>query len=173
MSTAFQPGFVELLERAGAHPPRHGRGKWRCGECGHPALSVNVAKELYHCFYAGCSFSGGTGTLRNRLGIRREWIPKGEWIRQQREQGQVHDAALRLYAAAKARCLALYDELRTLNRIEAGAHRIGPSEAVWAALAMVYCDRPAIEHAVDMLESNHPAEVLEALEEDKSVKTQQ
>jgi len=163
MEAAIQPGFLELLERAGAIPSRHGRGKWRCPDCGHPALSVNLDKQAFHCFYAGCGFSGGIGTLRNRLGICPEWIPKAEWLRQKRERERTRDAAQRLHEAVKARRFRLFDGLRILAGVEAGAHRAGPTEAAWNALAMVYSERPGIEAELDALESGSAADVFRVL----------
>jgi hypothetical protein len=157
MGTAIEPGFLELLEQVGAVPPRHGRGKWRCPECGRPDLSVNLEKQVFHCFHAGCSFSGGMGTLRQRLGIERQRLPKAEYIRQCRECERVHDAALRLYAAAKLRRFELYDQLRVLGRIEVGAHDCGPTEAAWSALALVYSEPPRILAELAILENANAA----------------
>ena len=164
MSTTFQPGIVELLELAGANPPRFGRGKWTCPNCQRPALSVNTDKQVFNCHHAGCDFHGGIGTLRQRLGIEREWLPKPEYIRQCRECESVHDAALRLYAAAKARRFARYDELRILARMETGAHIAGLTEAAWDTLALVYAERPVIECELDILENSGAAELISFLD---------
>lgn len=152
-----------MLEQAGAVPPRHGRGKWRCGECGHPALSVNVDRALYHCFHSGCNFSGGLGTLRHRLGIQGDWIPTAEWVRQKQERERVSAAAGRLSHAVLERSKVLFDRLRDLRRAEVAAHRLGPTEASWDALAKVYRERPAIEGELDVLETGSAADVFQAL----------
>ena len=167
MSILAQPGFSELLERAGAIPPRHGRGKWTCPECKRPALSVNADKAVYHCFYAGCGFSGGPGTLRKRLGIASERLPSAEYRELCRKQERAHDAAERLYSAAKARRFELYDQLCVLAGIQVGAHRAGLSETAWRALAMVYREQPAIEAELDRLGSGNAGTVLECLSEAK------
>ena len=127
-------------------------------------MSVNADKALYHCFYAGCGFYGGLGTLRNRLGIRREWIPRDEWIRQLRERERMQGAALKLYEAAKVRRVALCDQLRSLNRAEALAHCSGPTEASWDALALVYHGRPVIEADLERLETGSANDVLRHLQ---------
>lgn len=165
MGTLVQGDIGALLEQAGARPPRHGRGKWLCPECGRPDLSVNLEKQVFHCFHAGCSFAGGIGTLRQRLGIEREWLPKAEYIRQCRQRESIHDAALRLYQAVKARRFELLNEFHTLNRIEAGAHKAGPTQAAWGALALIYQQRPPVEQQLDRLESGSAGIVLECLSE--------
>jgi hypothetical protein len=118
---------------------------------------------VFHCFYAGCAFHGGMGMLRKRLGIAREWIPHDEYIRLRREREQAYDAAERLHHAAKVRRFELYDELRILARIEAGAHRARPTDAAWNALAMVYRERASIEQELDRLQSANIEQLLHIL----------
>jgi hypothetical protein len=122
---------------------------------------VNLDKQVFHCFYAGCEFSGGIGALRNRLGLRRERVSKGEWIRRRREQERAHDAAVRLYVVAHARQLELREGLRLLGRAEIVAYDAGPDDPhTWEILSTVYQRRPEIEGELDALENCGAAEVL-------------
>jgi hypothetical protein len=89
-------------------------------------------------------------------------LPEAEYRELCRKRARVHDAGQRLYAAAKARRLALCDGLRTLARIEAGAHRAGPSEEAWVALAIVYSERPGIEAELNGLESGSADDAAKA-----------
>lgn len=156
MSVAIQPGIEELLEQAGARPPRRGRGKWTCPECHRDTLSVNAQKQVFNCHHAGCEFRGGMGTLRKMLGIEREWLPRAEYEARRQRREQVDHAAERLYQTAKARRFELYDELRMLYQIEAEAHAAGPERAeVWDTLAHAYSRRPDVLAELAFLENSH------------------
>lgn len=91
VTTATQFDIVALLEQAGAIRPPHGREKWTCPSCQHPALSVNPDKAVFRCFYVGCEFHGGLGTLRSRLGLGREWLPRDEYFRLRGEHQKEHE----------------------------------------------------------------------------------
>ena len=161
--TEAEPGIAELLEMAGARPPKHGRGKWTCPECHCDTLSVNRENQVFKCHHAGCDFHGGIGTLRKRLGIEREWLPRDEYLRQMRERERAEEAARRLYAAAHKRQLELREEFRNLALMELSAHECGPIEEAWDVLAEVCAERPRIEQKLDMLESRSTSQVFNAL----------
>ena len=160
MNEAVEYGITSLLEMTGARI--HGRNRADCPDCKRPR-AVSFTDTAFYCHGIDCEFHGGIGTLRKRLGIGREWLPKAEYIRQCRERERAHDAAERLCAAARARRFVLYDELGSLNRIEAGAHRAGPCEAAWSALAMVYAGRPRILAELAVLENSRVTDLVEFL----------
>lgn len=64
MNEAIERDLYALLLHAKAAPPRNGHGKWDCPRCASRArLSVNVEGGLFHCFHAGCNFSGNVHLL--------------------------------------------------------------------------------------------------------------
>ena len=76
LSARGQFDIAALLEMVGANPPRYGRGKWGCPDCGRPAhVSVDFAKEAFKCWHAGCSFRGYRQTLEKRLGLPQSGQP--------------------------------------------------------------------------------------------------
>jgi hypothetical protein len=96
------------------------------------------------------------------LGIYRR-LPSAEYRELCRKRERVRDATERLCAAAKSRRFELYDQLRTLARIETGAHSPGPTEAAWGALALVYRQRPVIVAELDALENCSVADLFDLL----------
>jgi hypothetical protein len=150
---ATQHDIEALLAETGAHPPRHGRGKWICPECQRPALSVNLDKQVFNCFHGGCEFHGGIGTLRKRLGMHREWLPDDEYRRLRRKRERARDAAQRLAGAVRCRREGLLDRLRSLNQLEVASHGIGPTEAAWQGLGLTYADRPKVLSELVILEN--------------------
>jgi ribosomal protein L37AE/L43A len=143
LSTAVQYDLVALLEASGARS--RGPRRYDCPECGsRRTVAVDEGRGLFHCHHAGCSFSGSIGTLRKRLGLGRGWLSRREYIRLRREREQVSEAAVRLYAAVKARWGELIDRLHGLNRLGVQAHDAGATEATIGALAVVYAERPRI-----------------------------
>jgi hypothetical protein len=84
-----------LLEKAGAKPPRYGRGKWRCPKHnGTPSLTVNVEGEWFKCWHGGCTWRGNIHTLRRELGMSRPWIPASQFramVRAKRLAAGLHD----------------------------------------------------------------------------------
>jgi len=160
VSIAVQADIGALLEMAGARI--RGRSRADCPQCKRPR-AVSFNESAFCCHGIDCKFRGGIGTLRQRLGIERQWLPKAEYARACRERERVHDAAQRLHAAAASRRLELHDRLRILAGIEAGAHESGPPEAAWSALALVYQERTVIEAELDRLESGNAATVFECL----------
>jgi hypothetical protein len=157
---ATQHDIETLLAETGAHPPRHGRGKWICPECQRPALSVNLDKQVFNCFHGGCEFHGGIGTLRKRLGVHREWLPDDEYRRLRRKRERAHDAAARLYGAIQARRNGLLDLLHCLNQLEVASHRIGPTETTWRRLALTYADRPKVLSELVILENASACDLI-------------
>jgi len=68
--------FQALLIQARAREPRSKRGKWGCPVCGKLRVSVNLDRRVYHCFTAGCAFSGNIMTLARHLGLK---VDSVEW----------------------------------------------------------------------------------------------
>jgi hypothetical protein len=147
--------FADMLQSAGARPPRYGR-KWDCGACGGKgSLSVDLEKGLFNCFHAGCAFRGGISALRARLGIPREWLPRDVYLRQQQERERANRRARVIADRIRDQRLKLHDQLRRLNHLERCAHAAGPDHiATWGTLALVYRERPQIEVALDWLETS-------------------
>jgi len=157
LSTAFQPDIAALLERAGARP----RGnRHDCPQCGG-RRTVTHGAEVFFCHK--CGWKGNSITLERALGLRRQWIPSAEYIRRQRQRERANEAARALYERVKARRFALYDELRTLGRIEAGAHARGPTEVAWDGLALVYRGRPMILAELGILDNAGAADLVRFL----------
>jgi len=159
-TVAVQSDILELLETAGARP----RGnRHDCPKCG----GLRTVTHTEECFYCHkCGWKGNGISLAKELGIHRR-IPSPEYRELCRTRERAHDAAERLYRAAKARRFELYDRLRILARVEAGAHRAGLSETAWRALAMAHREQPAIEAELDRLGSGNAGTVLECLSEAK------
>jgi len=159
MDAAVRHDIGTLLAEAGARPA--GPRRYDCPECGsRRTVSVDEGRGLFHCHHAGCGFSGGVGTLRKRLGLRREWLPRAEYVRQRKERERVHDAAQRLARAVHARRVELLDSLSHVNRLEALIHDAGPSEASWEVLALVYAERSGIVAELAVLESASAADLV-------------
>jgi hypothetical protein len=151
VNVAAQYGITSLLEMTGARI--RGRNRADCPDCKRPR-AVSFNETAFCCHGIDCDFHGGIGTLRKRLGICPQWLPKREHIRQCRERERVHHAAERLCAAVKARRTELLQALHTLSRIEVGALRAGPEKpSVWDALAVVYRERPGTLAELAFLEN--------------------
>jgi len=167
MRLGVEHSMAELLEMNGA--PIRGRNRADCPECTR-LRSVSFNETAFCCHGIDCEFHGGIGTLRKRLGIAREWLPKPEYIRRCRQRDQAHEAAERLCHLAKTRRFELYDELRTLNRIGAGAHHAGPTEAPWGALERVYAERPRLLAELTILENCSATELVHFLISDETTR---
>lgn len=87
--------FQALLVKAGAVEPRSKRGKWRCWLCGKVRLSVNLDRQLFHCFTSGCACSGNMTTLANQLGYK---MNSPEWVKKASEGARRHQAEERAEA---------------------------------------------------------------------------
>lgn len=156
MGALVQADIGTLLEQAGANP----RGnRHDCPKCGG-LRTVTNSVEAFYCHR--CQWKGNTVTLAKELGIYRR-RPSAEYREFCQKRERARDAAQRLHAAAKARRFELYQELRGLGRVEAGAHRAGPTEAAWNALAMVYRQRPIVEQELEQLESGDAETALQCL----------
>lgn len=153
--------FQELLERSGAMPPRSARGKWLCPECHKWALSVSLERELFHCFEAGCAFSGGARTLRRKLGIRDgRTYGQRQYERLVRYKAECAAASL---TQAVGRCENhLLSRCRQLGRRELRAHEAGPGHPeTWNILAAVYAEQPAVIEEIERLAAADAAEAFE------------
>lgn len=145
-SIALQPAIEELLERAGARP----RGnRHDCPKCG-AQRTITHTPECFFCHH--CGWKGNARSLERELGIRREWLPKAEYIRQQKARQQAEGAAKAFLSQCRTERLRAFDALRELSRLEALAHDAGPeSETAWNALALVYSQRPRLEATAALL----------------------
>jgi hypothetical protein len=142
--------IAALLEKAGAKPPRYGRGKWRCPRHnGTPSLTVNLDGEWFRCWNSSCDFKGNIYTLRRQLGMSRPWIPAAEFrlmVRAKRLAAALHDRAEAL------RC-EWTDALLALAQIERGATKAGVDHPyALDAMALVLEQRPWFEEMLDKLE---------------------
>ena len=167
MGALVQTDIGVLLEMAGARI--RGRNRADCPDCKRPR-AVSFNETAFCCHGIDCHFHGGPGTLRQRLGIERQWLPKAEYARQCRERKRGSEAARRLHHAAKVRRFALYDELRTLARIEVGAHDCGPTGAAWSALALVYSERRRILAELAIFENANAAGLARFLTADDAAR---
>jgi hypothetical protein len=167
MNAAAQYGITPLLETAGARI--RGRNRADCPECGRPR-AVSFNESAFCCHGIDCNFRGGIGTLRERLGLRREWLPKPEYIRQCRNRERARDAAERLYAAAKARRFELYDKLQSLAQIEIGVHKAGLTNPAWNGLALVYQQRPRLLAELTILENASAPDLVRFLIADETTR---
>ena len=171
VNTVLQYDLATLLERAGAQPPRYGRGKWGCPKHhGSRSLSVDMARGLFNCHHAGCDFHGSTETLARELGLARRLCPAQ--FHEQRQAGERADRAERaLYEEVKARRFELLDKLHSLNRLELRAHGGGPNEtATWDALAGVYAERLGVLAELTILENSGAADMIRFLSADSATR---
>jgi hypothetical protein len=151
----------DLLWQTGARPS--GRHRFDCPDCGGKStVAVDETKGVFFCHHANCEFNGGIGTLKKRLGISRQWLPKEEYLRQKRVREYRRLQAETLYETVRSRRLSLLDELNAYNRLEWQAHDAGPGHpATWDALALVYRQQPRIEQELDFLESASAQELIQ------------
>jgi len=151
--------LLDLLEKTGARV--HGR-RADCPSCKRRrSVSFDASRGVFCCHGIDCDFSGSLATLRQRLGIEREWLPRGEYIRQRRKRERGREAARRLYAVVQGRRLELLDELHHLGSLELKVHRAGPDHpATWDGLALVYRERSRVESELDFLETATARELV-------------
>jgi len=134
-------------------------------------VTVDQVKEVFCCHHAGCGFHGGIGTLRKRLGIAREWLPRAEYIRQQQTRDRVHAAAEQLAAWVHDRRKELLRALHELNRLEALAHKAGRRHpATWGALTLVYGQRPEILVELAILENASAVDLVQFMTSDSEAR---
>jgi len=152
--TTTQFDITALLEQAGARP----RGnRFDCSKCGG-VRSITHTDECFFCHK--CHWTGNTVTLARELGIQTR-VSFTEYREIQHRREQAHQLAERV----KARMRELQDDLRSLARIESGAHEAGPDRPlVWDALALVYRQRPIILAELAYLEFAHAARAMRFLE---------
>jgi hypothetical protein len=172
MASAIQPVIWTLLAQVGSCPP--GPHRASCPDCGgRRTVNVDEAKGVFYCHRAGCGFQGGIGTLRKRLGIGRELLPRAEYVRQQQTPERVHSAAEQLAASVHDRRKELLYALHELNRLEALAHKAGPGHpATWGALTLVYGQRPEILVELVILEDARAADLVRFLRADSQARQQ-
>ena len=156
MSTAFQPGIVELLEQAGAHPRGNRHDCPKCGEF----RTVTHTAECFYCHH--CQWKGNSVTLAKELGVFQR-LATAEYRELRKRREQADHAARELYARVKARRFELLDQLHDLNRLESVAHDSGPTEAAWDALAVCYRQCEPILAELTILENSGAADVIRFL----------
>ena len=171
MNEIAQYDLPTLLERAGAKPPRYGRGKWRCPKhSGSPSLSVDIARGSFNCHHAGCDFHGSAHSLARQLGLARR-LSSAEYaeLRQQRERAD--RVARKLYELVRGRRFELLDELHRLNRLQQWAHDAGPEQVeTWDALAKVFDARPGVLAELTILERYGAAGLIRFLQADRTTR---
>ena len=156
--------FANLLALAGARP---GRGrKWWCPHCpenSSPTLSVDVDREVFHCFR--CGWCGGRKALERELGIapsRRTDAEKQEWHRMNSEAERVERWWAWRYRFLRDLCWLCNDIERMARAAGQAALAKGEevSEGVWASLDFAIQNRRKIWPDLAFLadtEKNGPA----------------
>lgn len=87
---------------------READGHWFCRGCGH-GDGIALLQRFRHE-----SFGSALRYLEQRLGIRRAWLPREEWLRRAAERRAENDAADR----AARRLEALWNEARPLSECD-------------------------------------------------------
>jgi len=156
LTTAAQGELCSWLEMAGARPAGHRR--YSCPACGGlRTVAVNGERGVFYCHHSGCAFRGSIRTLRERLGLGRQWLPRAELIRRQR----AHDAARRLAAGVHTLRMELLSTLRELGQLEIRAHSVGLAHrGTWDALAFFCRQQADVLEELEILESGGAGEVL-------------
>ncbi len=147
MTQAIAYPFTDLLQQAGARPPRNGR-KWHCPHCpegSNPALSVDG--EAFYCHR--CGWCGGRKALEREMGI----APRQRTDKERREWRRVDTEAARVEAWWSWRYRFLRDFNWLLGDIERLAAESGREalargeevpECVWASLDFAIQNRRKI-----------------------------
>ncbi len=150
MIAAAEHNVPALLEMNGAHV--HGR-RADCPECGRPR-AVSFSEAAFCCHGIDCTFRGGIGTLRKRLGLAREWLPPAEYRELCRTRERAHEAARRLNYAVHSRRMDLIRHLELLADLERTTHGLGCDwEASWDRLQELYGAYPATMAELVILEN--------------------
>ena len=155
-----------LLLLAGAKPARTGK-RWDCPECGSPGhVSVDSAKEAYHCWHAGCGFRGYRRTLEKRLGIERRLTEaqRREWSKALHESQRAAEWLAEELHALHLRLAALHRRLLTMQY--GAAKRLGANadnETAWACLATAHRNLPLVHAALLLVEDAPIRQRLEYL----------
>lgn len=165
--TAQPLALTDLLTRAGA---RICGRRADCPKCKRQrTVSFDESRGVYHCHGAGCNFSGGAAKLAREQGLTTR-LTANEYREVCQNRQRADRAARVLYERVKARRFELQEELHALNRIEAGAHDAGPTDAVWDALARVYAERPALLVELATLENGGAADLVRFLSADPATR---
>jgi hypothetical protein len=159
LEVAMGTELLDLLEQAGTIV--HSR-RGDCPRCKRRrSVSIDPEQGLFMCHGFNCDFHGNIKTLQRWLGIEREWLPRGEYIRRRGQERRADAMAPHLYSRLQSRRLELLNELRAFDRLEMKAHEAGPDHpATWGALAVVYRQRPEVEAALDWLERTNARELV-------------
>jgi hypothetical protein len=165
MPAAVEYDLRDLLEQAGAAPPRHGRGKWQCpNHHGSPSLSVDPARGLFNCHHPGCDFRGNSFTLARALGLTRR-LPREDYLRLRREREQARKAAQWLAGRVQERRWQLDQAHRDSLGAILWAHAAGPNcELGWSALEWAYERLPRIRGELLAFEVASARNALEILD---------
>jgi putative DNA primase/helicase len=83
-------------------------GRWFCRGCGH-GDGIALLQRFRHE-----SFGATLRYLEERLGVKRAWLPKEEWLRVRAERRAAEDAAGR----ARRRLEALWNEAQPLSELD-------------------------------------------------------
>ena len=160
--TAVEYDLADLLRRVGARI--RGRDRADCPRCKRQrSIAFDESRGVYHCHGQACDFSGGAVKLARHLGFAKQLTP-AEYRRLRQERERADRAARALYKQAKARRFKILDELRSLNRVELGAHAAGIDHpATWRALSLVYGERPRMLAELAFLESAPAGELIRFL----------
>jgi hypothetical protein len=161
--SSSNPEIRALLGMVGARPC--GPRRYNCPDCGSlRTVSVDEARGLFHCHHAGCGFSGDVATLRRRLGLRREWLPRDQYLRLKREQAQAQAAAERLALAVHRRRMEVVELLEALAESERLVQLVGPdTDNAWDLLELVDRRRPLLITELVFLENATAAAVAPSL----------
>ena len=171
--TTTTPGveydMADLLTDAGC--TLRGRNRADCPRCG-AMRTVSYSAEVFCCHHAGCDFRGNAFTLARELGLARRLSP-AEYRELCQERERADRAARALYERVQARRFEFLDELRGLNRVEAGAHEAGMAHpSTWDALALVYRERPKVLAELVILENSSAADLVRSLAATPEVREQ-
>jgi hypothetical protein len=150
-----------------------GRNRADCPDC-RRFRAVSYNETAFYGHGIGCQFRGGVRTLKARLGIRRDWLPRDEYLRQVRARERTATAAAALYTAVKKRRLELLEDLRGLNQPAMTAHLAGPDHHVsWDALSHVYRELPKVRAELLLLDESLAAPLVRFLTASKDERASQ
>jgi hypothetical protein len=132
-------------------------------------VSFDESRGAYHCHGAGCDFSGGAVGLARELGFAPQ-LSAAEHQELRQAHQRADRAAQALYERVKPRRFELMEQLRSLGRVEFGAHTKPNHPLAWDALEMVYRGRPTLLAELAILENCTAAELLRFLSADTSTR---
>ena len=163
ITTTSPDSVAVLLELNGAK--LRGRNRADCPDCGGcRTVAYDELKDVFYCHHSGCTFRGGKGTLRRRLGLHREWLPREEFLQRRRDRTRASTIAGKLYAAWNRQWSGRIDRLRALRNLEDRAHKLGPDNPrTWGTLGIIYETRPRTLSELLFLESSPLPNLIEFL----------